>query len=67
MLDLWRRGWDSNPRYSRGVNRISSPIAPAVTSQLQNDGVGIGRQVLTNSAIRAGQLWDKSSSMIGIL
>ena len=22
---VWRRGWDSNPRYSRGVNRISSP------------------------------------------
>src|SRR6185437_13967968 len=25
LLHFWRRGWDSNPRYGKTVNRISNP------------------------------------------
>ncbi len=33
---VWRRGWDSNPRYGRPVNRISSPAHSTTLPPLQN-------------------------------
>ena len=29
---IWRKGWDSNPRYGRTVHRISSPLSTSFTT-----------------------------------
>lgn len=59
MLDLWRRGWDSNPRYSRGVNRISSPVTQLVTLAVLEDRTGKAGARMPQMAGRAGQSWDR--------
>ena len=33
---LWRRGWDSNPRYGKTVHRISNPAHSTTLPPLQN-------------------------------
>src|SRR6185437_7608999 len=36
LLHFWRRGWDSNPRYGKTVNRISNPAHSTTLPPLRN-------------------------------
>src|SRR5258706_16438173 len=36
LKTVWRRGWDSNPRYGETVNRISNPAHSTTLPPLQN-------------------------------
>src|SRR6185437_14699796 len=53
LLHFWRRGWDSNPRYGKTVNRISNPAhsttLPPLRAAVNDTG---GASGLATSSIR---------------